>query len=167
MDSSSQFLFLASGIQNDEGFWLVGVKNSDEKILADKKLLDCHRKELIGKESAKDIIYAINLNLNNLLIDLEKNNYLINKPSFGISFDIPLDFLESIFDFWFDLYSNKNGWETCIGLLKIRQKYSLSNLIKSGSLKGNSRKWALKVETLHSFKPNSSKNRPINEPMWK
>ena len=44
------FLFLASGIANDEGFWLIGVKNSDLKILDDETLLECHRKELIGYE---------------------------------------------------------------------------------------------------------------------
>ena len=66
MENSAQYLFLASGAKNGEGFWMVGVKNCDENILADKNLLDCHRKELIGNDSAKDILYAINLNINNL-----------------------------------------------------------------------------------------------------
>ena len=61
----SQYLFLASGVKNDEGFWFVGVKNCDVNILDDKNLIECHRKELIGLESAKDILYAINLNLDN------------------------------------------------------------------------------------------------------
>ena len=85
MKNSAQYLFLASGIKNGEGFWIVGVKNCDENILNDKNLLDCHRKELIGNESAKDILFAINLNLNNLFNELIKSNYLIERPSMGIS----------------------------------------------------------------------------------
>ena len=167
MENSAQYLFLASGVNNGEGFWMVGVKNSDENILADKKLLDCHRKELIGNESAKDILFAINLNINNLLNELRNKNYLIERPSMGISFDIPLDILETIFDFWLDIYKKKEAWETCIGLLKIRKRISLKNLIESESLKGNSRKWAIKVETLHTYVPNSLRIEKLNDPMWK
>ena len=79
MDNSPQFLFLASGVKNGEGFWLLGVKNCDENILGDKNLLDCHRKELIGNKSAKDILFAINLNINNLCNELINKNYLIRK----------------------------------------------------------------------------------------
>ena len=82
----------------------MGIKNSYENILEDKNLLDCHRRELVGDESAKDILLAINLNINNLLKELNNKNYLIEKPSMGISFDIPLEILEYIFDFWLDIY---------------------------------------------------------------
>ena len=138
-----------------------------ENILEDKTLLDCYRKELIGYQSAKDILFAIKLNIDNLLYELRNKNYLIETPSIGISFDIPLDVLESIFDFWLDIYKNQMAWETCLGLLKIRKRISLTNLIKSKSLKGNSKKWAMKVETLHTYIPNSLKLEKINEPMWK
>jgi len=67
LENSPQYLFLASGVNNGEGFWIVGIKNCDENIFEDENLLDCHRKELLGNESAKDIILAINLNVNNLL----------------------------------------------------------------------------------------------------
>ena len=167
MEKSPQYLFLASGVNNGEGFWSVGVKNCDENILEDKNLLDCHRKELIGNQSAKDILFAINLNLDNLVNELINKNYLIKRPSMGISFDIPLDLLERIFDFWLDIYRNQEDWETCLGLLKIRKRISLTNLIKSGSLKGNSKKWATKVETLHTYVPNSLKVEKLNDPMWK
>ena len=167
MENSAQYLFLASGVNNGEGFWIVGVKNCDENILEDKNLLDCHRKELIGNESAKDILFAINLNINNLFNELRKNNYLIEKPSIGISFNIPLDLLESIFDFWLDIYKNQEAWETCLGLLKVRKRISLTNLIRSQSLKGNSKKWAIKVENLHNYVPNSFKVEKLNDPMWK
>ena len=167
MENSPKYLFLASGVNNGEGFWSVGVKNCDENILDDDNLLDCHRKELIGNESAKDILFAIDLNINNLLNELRNKSYLIEKPSMGISFDIPLNVLESIFDFWLDIYKNQETWETCLGLLKIRKRISLTNLIESESLKGNSKKWAIKVETLHKYVPNSLKVEKLNDPMWK
>ncbi len=167
MDNSAQYLFLASGVKDGEGFWMLGVKNCDENILADKNLLDCHRKELIGDESAKDILFAINLNINNLFIELKNKNYLVKRPSMGVSFDIPLDILESIFDFWLDTYKNQEAWETCIGLLKVRKRISLKNLIDSESLKGNSKKWAIKIESLHTYIPNSLRIEKVNDPMWK
>ena len=106
MENSPQHLVLASGVNNGEGFWIVGIKNCDENILDDENLLDCHRKELIGNESAKDILLAINLNVNNLLNELRNKNYVIAIPSMGIPFDIPLEILENIFDFWLDIYKN-------------------------------------------------------------
>jgi len=72
LENTPQYLFLASGVNNGEGFWIVGIKNCDDNILEDKNILDCHRKELIGNKSAKDILLAINLNINNLLNELRK-----------------------------------------------------------------------------------------------
>ena len=166
MENSPQYLFLASGVHYGEGFWIVGIKNCDEIILEDENLVDCHRKELIGNESAKDILLAINLNLNNLLNELRNKNYLIPRPSMGIPFDIPLDILENIFDFWLDIYKKHEAWEACLGLLKVRKRISLTNLIESKSLKGNSKKWAKKIETLHTYVPSSLKNEKLNDPMW-
>tara|TARA_B100000989_G_scaffold293997_1_gene272259 strand:+ start:813 stop:1328 length:516 start_codon:yes stop_codon:yes gene_type:complete len=167
LKNSHQYLFLASGVKNGEGFWIMGVKNCEENILDDKNLLDCHRKELIGNKSAKDILFAINLNINNLINELRNKNYLIERPSIGISFDIPLDLLERIFDFWLDIYKNQEVWEICLGLLKIRKRISLTNLIESKSLRGNTKKWAIKVENLHTFVPNSHRIEKLNDPMWK
>ena len=167
MENSRQYLFLASGVKNGQGFWLVGVKKCDENILEDKNLLDCHRKELIGNESAKDILFAINLNIDNLINELRNKNYLVERPLMGISFDIPLDLLESIFDFWLDTYKDQEAWETCLGLLKVRKRISLTNLIKSESLIGNSKKWAIKVESLHTYIPSSIRTEKQNDPMWK
>jgi len=167
LENLSQYLFLASGIKNGEGVWYLGAKNSDENILDEKKLLDCHRKELIGEESAKEIIFAINLNLLNLLKDLNKKEYLIGKELLEISLNVPLDVLEKIFDFWLELYKDKIGWETCLGLLKMRKRFSLSNLISSGSLKGKTRIWAEKIEELHNYEPRSIKTNLNKKPMWK
>ena len=167
MENSSQYLILASGVKNGEGFWIVGIKNCDENILEDKNLLDCYRKELIGYQSAKDILFAIKLNINNLFNELKNQNYSIKRTSLGISFDIPLDILESIFDFWLDTYKNQEAWETCIGLLKIRKRIPLTKLIDQESLKGNSKKWAIKVEALHTYLPNSQSIEKLNDPMWR
>ena len=166
MKNSPQYLFLASGVKNGEGFWIVGVKNCNENVLEDKTLLDCHRKELIGYQSAKDILLAINVNVNNLLYELRNKNYLIATPSMGIPFDIPLEIVEIIFDFWLDIYKNHEAWEGCLGLLKVRKRIPLTNLIESESLKGNSKKWAKKIETLHTYVPSSVKNEKLNNPMW-
>ena len=167
MKTKYLFLFLASGVLNDEGFWLIGIKNSDSKIIDDKILLECHRKELIGNESAKDILKAININLDNLINDLKKNHFPLDEPPLGISFNIPLNVLENIFDFWLEKYKYKEIWETCFGLLKIRRKLSLNNLINSNSIKGETKKWAMEIEKLHNYQPNTIKDNFSNEPMWK
>ena len=139
MENSPQYLFLASGEKNGEGFWIVGVKNSDENILEDKNVLDCHRKELIGNESAKDILFAINLNVNNLLNELRNNKFLAIKPQWEFHL-ISHYIILSIFDFWLDIYRDQEA-KTCLGLLKVRKRISLTNLIESESLKGESKKW--------------------------
>ena len=166
MENKYLYLFLASGVLNDKGFWLIGMKNSDIKILDDASLLECHRKELIGEESAKDIIDAINLNLDNLISDLKKNNFQIEKPPKGISYNLPLNVLEKIFDFWLEKYRDREVWETCLGLLKMRSRLSLTNIIISDAIKGDSKKWAMEIEDLHTYKPNSIKNNISNDPMW-
>ena len=167
MKNNYLFLFLANGVINDQGFWLIGIKNSDEKILDDKSLLECHRKELVGLEPAKDILDAINLNLENLKNDLKNRNIPLDQPPKGISFNIPLNTLENIFDFWLDKYKDREVWETCFGLLKIRRRVPLTNLINSKGIKGDSKKWALQIEDLHTFKPNTIVNNIKIDPMWK
>ena len=167
MENRSVFIFLASGVINDEGFWLIGIKNCELNILDDNSLLECHRKELTGYDSAKDIIYAINLNVENLIYDLKKQNFLLDSPPKGISFNIPLTVLENVFDFWIEKYKEKEVWETCLGLLKIRSKVSLNYLINSDSIKGDTKKWAIEIEDLHNYKPNAIKNKNLNDPMWK
>ena len=167
MKNNFLFLFLASGVINDKGFWLIGIKNSERKILDDKTLLECHRKELIGLDSAKDILDAINLNLENLINDLKNKQIILDKPPKGIPFNIPLDLLENVFDFWLDKYKDQDAWETCLGLLKIRKRVTLKNIIDTDSIKGDTKKWALEIEKLHTYKPNLIENNIKNEPMWR
>ncbi len=167
MQNNYFFLFLASGVIKDQGFWLVGIKNSELRILDDKTLLECHRKELVGLDSAKDILDAINLNLDNLINDLQLKNLVLDKPPKGIPYSIPLNLLENIFDFWVEKYSDQEEWESCFGLLKIRRRVPLTNLIESDSIKGHTKKLALEIENLHIYKPKSVENNIKNEPMWK
>jgi len=60
LKNTAQYLFLASGLKNGEGFWIIGIKNCDENIIEDKNLLDCHRKELIGN-SLNNLLESKNL----------------------------------------------------------------------------------------------------------
>jgi len=79
LDNSPHYLFLASGVKNGEGFWIVGVKNCDENILEDKTLLDCYRKELIGYQSAKDILLTSQLRTALILNkNIKATNYQID-----------------------------------------------------------------------------------------
>ena len=116
------YLILASGEMNGIGYWLIDKTHNEFPTIENKNLLECHRKELIAEESAKAILYAINLNLNNLINDLTKDGFNLEKPPKGISFNLPLNVMEDIFDFWVETYKNKTSWQTSIGLLKIKKK---------------------------------------------
>ena len=96
------YLILASGEINGIGFWLIDKIYNEFTTIENKNLLDCHRKELIAEESARDILFAINFNLNNLMNDLEREGFNIEKPPKGISFNLPLNVMEDIFDFWLE-----------------------------------------------------------------
>ena len=147
------YLILASGEINGIGFWLIDTTSNEFPMIENKDLLECHRKELIGEESAGDILFAINFNFNNLINDLQKDGFNINKPPKGISFNLPLDVIEDIFDFWIDTYKNKNTWQTAIGLLKIKKRVSLTSIIKSKAIKNHVKELANIIEKLHSYRP--------------
>ena len=161
------YLILASGEINGIGFWLIDTTSNEFPMIENKDLLECHRKELIGEESAGDILFAINFNLNNLINDLQQDGFNINKPPKGISFDLPLDVIEDIFDFWIDTYKNKNTWQTAIGLLKIKKRVSLTSIIKSKAIKNHVKELANIIEKLHSYRPITREKYENKDPMWK
>ena len=161
------YLILASGEINGIGFWLIDTTSNEFPMIENKDLLECHRKELIGEESAGDILFAINFNFNNLINDLQKDGFNINKPPKGISFNLPLDVIEDIFDFWIDTYKNKNTWQTAIGLLKIKKRVSLNSIIKSKAIKNHVKELANIIEKLHSYRPISPEKYENKDPMWK
>ena len=161
------YLILASGEINGIGFWLIDTTSNEFPMIENKDLLECHRKELIGEESAGDILFAINFNFNNLINDLQKDGFNINKPPKGISFNLPLDVIEDIFDFWIDTYKNKNTWQTAIGLLKIKKRVSLTSIIKSKAIKNHVKELANIIEILHSYRPVTREKYENKDPMWK
>tara|TARA_Y100000589_G_scaffold252063_1_gene240512 strand:- start:640 stop:1209 length:570 start_codon:yes stop_codon:yes gene_type:complete len=161
------YLILANGEINGIGFWLIDKTYNEFPMIENKELLECHRKEIIGEESASNILFAINFNLNNLMNDLKKEGYDIEKPPKGISFNLPLNVLEDIFDFWLETYKNKATWQTSIGLLKIKKRVSLTYIIKSKAIKNRVKDLACIIEKLHNYRPSSTQNYKNNDPMWK
>ena len=167
MISRNLYLILASGEINGIGFWLVDKIYNDFSMVENKNLLECHRKELIAEESARDILFAINFNLNNLMDDLKKEGFNIDKPPKGISFNLPLNVIEDIFDFWLETYKNKNSWRTSLGLLKIKKRISLESIIKSKAIKNHVKHLAYIIEKLHTYRPNIQDKYKNKDPMWK
>ena len=167
MISRNLYLILASGEINGIGFWLIDKTYNEFPTRENKDLLECHRKELVAEESARDILFAINLNLNNLMNDLEKDGFNFEKPPKGISFNLPLKVMEDIFDFWLEIYKNKNYWQTSLGLLKIKKRISLSSIIKSKAIKNHVKDLATSIEKLHTYRPIIPEKYTNKEPMWK
>ena len=166
MVENNLYLVLVSGEIKGVGYWLVDTTFAENPLQENKELLECHRKELIGEESAKQIICAIKLNIKNLINDLEKDGYFLEKPIKGISYSFPLNEIEKIFDFWLETFRNKEEWEACVGLLKIKQRVSLRRIMNEG-IKENLRKWAIIIEDLHKYRPSTIRKNVHNEPMWK
>mgnify|MGYP001319864101 CR=1 FL=1 len=167
MISRNIYLILASGEINGIGFWLVDKIYNEFPIIDNKELLECHRKELVAEDSANDILDAINLNLNNLINDLKKEGFNIDKPPKGISFNLPLNLVEDIFDFWLETYKDKNAWQTSLGLLKIKKRISLTSIIKSKGIKNHVKELAYIIEKLHTYRPNTHEKYKNKDPMWK
>ena len=167
MISKNLYLILASGEIKGTGFWYIDKIHNESPTIENKYLLECHRKELIAEESAQDIIYAINFNLNNIFNDLKKEGIIIIKPPKGISFDIPLNVMEDIFDFWLETYKNKKYWQTALGLLKIKKRISLLSIINSKGIKGHVIDLALVIEQLHAYRPITPEKNRNKDPMWK
>ena len=167
MISRNLYLILASGEINGIGFWIIDKIYHEFPSQENKYLLECHRKELIAEESAKDIVSAINFNLKNLMNELKKEGFNIEKPPKGISFNIPLNVMEDIFDFWLETYKNKDSWQTSLGLLKIKKRISLLSLIKSKAIKIHVKELAYNIEKLHTYRPSTQEKYKNKDPMWK
>ena len=165
--SRNLYLILASGEKDGIGFWLIDKTYNDAPRIENKDLLECHRKELISEESANSILFAINFNLNNLMNDLKNDGFNFEKPPKGISFNLPLNVLEDIFDFWLETYKNKNSWKTSIGLLKIKKRVSLLSILKTKGIKDHVKDLAYIIEKLHNYRPSIPEKNKNNDPMWK
>ncbi len=167
MLSRNLYLILASGEIKGIGFWIIDKTYNEFPTIENKDLLECHRKELIAEKSAKDILFAIKFNLHNLMNDLKKDGFNIEKPPKGISFNLPLNVMEDIFDFWLETYKDKNSWQTSLGLLKIKKRLSLSSIIMSKAIKNHVIELACNIENLHSYRPSTPEKYKYKDPMWK
>ena len=161
-------LYLASGVSEGVGFWVVNFTEEDNIINSlCSKLLECYRKELFGLEGAIAVKDKINTTLDILCLDSKYEKYRLDNYNTGYSSEIPINLIEDIYDLWAYNYSNKNLWKKYIGLLNLRKKIKKNNYINIG-LKGDTYEFATKLDGLLSSRPVNLKFRldKSNDLMW-
>ena len=162
-------LYLASGVSEGVGFWLVNfTEDEDIHNSLGTKLLECYRKELFGLERAVEVKDAINTTLDILACDSKFDRYKLDKYNIGYSSDIPINIIEDVFDLWAYNYNNEILWRKYIGLLNLRKKIKTSNNYINIGLKGDTYEFATKLDGLLSFRPINSTLRldKSNDLMW-
>tara|TARA_Y100001968_G_C19264751_1_gene671082 strand:- start:85 stop:591 length:507 start_codon:yes stop_codon:yes gene_type:complete len=150
-------LYLASGVNKGIGFWIINF-TEEEDILNYKsnKLLECYRKELFGLEGAIEVKKAINTTLDILSIESKLDKYKLDNFNIGYSPEIPINIMEDIYDLWAYSYKNQDLWKKYLGLLKFRKKINANNNYISLGLKGDTYKFALKLNKTLSFRLSES-----------
>ena len=147
-------LYLASGVSEGIGFWVVNFTDEDNVFNSlDSKLLECYRKELFGLEGAIEVKKAINATLDILSCDSKLDKYKLDNNNIGYSSEIPIYLIEDIFDLWASNYNNKNLWKKYIGVLNFRKKIKKNNNYIQIGLKGDTYAFAMKLDQLISFRP--------------
>ena len=147
-------LYLASGVSEEVGFWVVNFTEEDNIFNSfSSKLLECYRKELFGLEGAIEVKEAINTTLDILCLDSKYQKYKFDNYNTCYSSEIPINLIEDIFDLWAYNYNNEILWKKYIGLLNLRKKIKTSNNYINIGLKGDSFKFATKLDGLLSFRP--------------
>ncbi len=162
-------LFLAFGVLDGIGFWLIDFTDDNEIINCfEYKLLECYRKELFGIKAAIEVKQAINNTLDILTFESKIDNYQINKSVKAYSSEIPLNIVEDIFDLWAYNYNNQFLWKKYLGVLNFRKRMKIKNNYINIGLKGNTYKFAIKLDKLLSFRENNSSSNldGSNELMW-
>ena len=162
-------LYLASVVHFDEAYWEISFTQSDNPVnIKDTKLFEVYRLELVGLDAALEIKESICSTLNILINDCNREGYSIPQSHDGYSYNIPLNVIENIFDFWIANYHDHDVWQKCMGLLRIRKRVRYSNSILLSNLKGNSYKYAFQLEKLLSYRPASYLKDIINNKkvMW-
>ena len=162
-------LYLASGVRDGKGFWLVNFTEEEDVCNSlGTQLLECYRKELFGLVGAIEVKEAINSTLDILTINSKFDRYKLDKSNVAYSSEIPINLIEDIFDLWAYNYNNDAIWKKYIGLLNFRKKIIINNNYINIGLKGDSYEFAMKLDELLSFKPNNSSFRKdiSNELMW-
>tara|TARA_Y100001968_G_scaffold320064_1_gene352513 strand:+ start:116 stop:622 length:507 start_codon:yes stop_codon:yes gene_type:complete len=147
-------LYLASGVNNGIGFWVVNF-TEEENIFnsLSSKLLECYRKELFGIDGAIEVKEAINSTLDILSFNSKFDQYKLDNYNTGYSSEIPINIIEDIFDLWAYNYSNEILWKKYIGLLNFRKKIKTHNNYINIGLKGKTYDFAIKLDELMSFRP--------------
>tara|TARA_Y100001968_G_scaffold178103_1_gene163072 strand:+ start:124 stop:630 length:507 start_codon:yes stop_codon:yes gene_type:complete len=167
--TNSVNLYLASGVYEDVGFWLVDFTEEDDIINSlDSKLLEYYRKELFGIEAAIEVKEAINSTLDILVLESSITCYKLVDSNKVYSSEIPLNIIEDIFDLWAYNYHDQILWNKYIGLLKFRRKIKKRNNYINVGLKGKIYEFALKLDKLLTFKPYNTSFGidKTNELMW-
>ena len=162
-------LYLASGVSDGIGFWVVNF-TEEQNIFNSlfSKLLECYRKELFGLEGAIEVKEAINTTLDILSFELRFDKYKLDNYNTGYSSEIPINIIEDIFDLWAYNYKNEVLWKKYIGLLNFRKKVKSNNNFIYIGLKGETYEFAMKLDKLLSFRPIdlSFKLNKSNDLMW-
>tara|TARA_Y100001968_G_scaffold60478_1_gene51357 strand:+ start:245 stop:751 length:507 start_codon:yes stop_codon:yes gene_type:complete len=152
--TNSVYLYLASGVIENTGFWLVNYTEEENIFnLKGKKLLECYRRELFGFEAAIEVKKSINTTLDILSSDLKFDKYKINKYNIGYSSEIPINLIEDIFDLWAYNYKSQSLWLKYLGLLEFRKKISTNNNYITMGLKGDTYEFANKLNKILSYRP--------------
>ena len=162
-------LYLASGVTEGIGFWLVHFTEEDDIYNSlDNKLLECYRKELFGLEGAIEVKEAINTTLDILAFNSKFDRYKLDNSNIAYSSEIPINLIEDIFDLWANNYNNQIIWNKYIGVLNFRKKIKTKNNYIYIGLKGDTYDFAMKLEELLNFKPCNYSYRKDrnNELMW-
>ena len=162
-------LYLASGVSEGIGFWVINYTDEDNIFNSFRsKLLECYRKELFGLEGAIEVKEAINTTLDILCLDSKYDQYKLDNYNTGYSSEIPINLIEDIFDLWAYNYSNKILWKKYIGLLNLRKKIKKNNNYINIGLKGDTYEFATKLDELLSCGPVDLKCREdnSNDLMW-
>ena len=162
-------LYLASGVSDGIGFWLVNFTDETNIFNSfDSKLLECYRKELFGLEGAIEVKEAINTTLDILSFESKFDQYKLDNYNTGYSSEIPINIIEDIFDLWAYNYNNEILWKKYIGLLNFRKKIKSNNNYINIGLKGDTYEFAVKLDKLLSLSPIdiSFKLNKSNDLMW-
>ena len=162
-------LYLASGVNEDNSFWVVNFTEEDDILNSSViEFLECYRKELFGIDAAIEVKEAINSTLDILAFDSKFDRYKLDNSITGYSSEIPINIIEDIFDLWVYNYNNENNWKKCIGLLKFKKKLKANNDFINLGLKGETYKFSMKLNQLLSLSPVdlSSRLDNNNELMW-
>ncbi|WP_269605428.1 josephin [Prochlorococcus marinus] len=163
-------LYLASGVSEGVGFWVVNfTEEADIFNSPGGKLLECYRKELFGLQGAIDVKEAINTTLDILSFDSRFDQYKLDSYNTGYSSEIPINIIEDIFDLWAYNYNNQILWKKYIGLLNLRKKIKTNNNYINIGLKGDTYKFAIKLEELMSYRPayfSFRQGKVNNDLMW-